>query len=94
MIIAQPELLPEGQELALRHWLGKGEALTLTRVVEAKMKACACKALEDAKLAGDHEMKLVSSNSHLRQAQKYATFIEVLKDITSQAEKFTVVKLS
>jgi hypothetical protein len=44
--------------------------------------------------SGTHELKIAESNDELRKAQRYATAIEVLKEIAAQKDTFTIVKLT
>jgi hypothetical protein len=94
MINCQSESLPAGQDRSLRVWLAKPEAQILIRVAEAKCKIEAAQALDESIKSKDHENYLLAANETLRRAQRYATFLDVLKEISSQTEPFTTVKLT
>jgi hypothetical protein len=66
----------------------------LIRSAEAQQKDWACKALVDALQGQDFNAKMDSANENLRKAQKYATFLEILKQLTDQKEPHMVAKLS
>lgn len=96
MINATLEQLPIQAETDLRQWLRRPQIETLRRVIAAKQKEAACLALRDAAQASGSNYKLEAANVHLAQAQRYQTFLDVLKEVEdrSPAEPFTFVKLT
>lgn len=94
MIRCNLEAMNAVQNEAFRTWLAKGEMHHLIQVAEAQVKHWECKALEDAIASKDYEKKMESANESLRKAQKYATFLEVLKQFTDQKEPHMLAKIS
>jgi hypothetical protein len=80
------EQLTKSQEESLRLWLSNGNVETLIRVVKAKAQKCSCDALRDAIKTTDTGWKFDGANANLRRAQKYAAFLEVLKEVLEQKE--------
>lgn len=94
MIVCQLESLNPVHEAALRTLLGRGEMQDLVRSAEAQQKHWECKYLEDSVAAKDFDSKTTSANENLRKAQKYATFLEILKQLTEQKEPHQIAKLT
>lgn len=87
--------LPEPDQIAVRDWLGRGAAQLVVRIVEGKAK----KLLSDAVTTGINDTEkfpnceIVSTES-MKEARRYRVFLEVLQEITTQAEPYTIAKLS
>lgn len=93
MIRHEPVQLSQSEQELLRAWLKDNSRMTLELVVESLAKIQLCGVLEDAIKAKDFPAKLEGSNSKLIQAQRYATFLEVLREIVTQQGPFVTVRL-
>jgi len=95
MIEARQELLNVEAQDALHRWLDKGEFSTLVKVAQAQAKLHEVKALaEAAEVAKGFPLKIESANASLADAARYATFLDVLKEIKEQKTPYITVKLS
>lgn len=94
MISCTLEPMPADTERVLRIWLGKNEMQHLVRTAEAQEKLHQCEALKAVSEAKEFPAKFDAANESLRKAQKYTDFLEVLKQLTSQQEPYTIAKLT
>jgi hypothetical protein len=94
MITCGLEQLNKANEDTLRLWLAQGQAETLVRVVKAQVQRYECEALKDALTAGEGNIKIDSANANLQRARKYANFLEVLKELVEQKDRYQIAKLS
>ena len=94
MIQVYKEPLPEGAAEALRAWLQKKEFHTLCRVIEARENFHSVAMVNKAIESKTHELKMAEANDNLRNAQRYAITLEILKEIAAEKESFSIVKLT
>lgn len=94
MIVCALEPMNPDVEKRLRIWLAKEEMQQLVRSAESQGKSLASKAISELLAADDFPDKREAGKETLRKAQKYVTFLEVLKQLTSQTEPHMVCKLT
>lgn len=92
MITCNLEGLNITRATALRRWLDQSEFSTLVEVANAKVKAHAVKALNQALEGGRYEAKLDAANEDLKHAQRFQTFIDVLQEIAKE-DPYQIAKL-
>lgn len=93
-IVVSLEQLSTEQERELRSWLGKSSRQTLIRVADAQVKRYQADALRDLVAMKDFDGKQAAAEVNIKKAQRYATFIDVLEELTAQNEPHTTARLS
>lgn len=94
MIDCVDELLTGATDQSLRAWMDKGEAQTLRRIVKAKVQRAQCAGLNDAMKVEKFDGMAISVSENMRIAQRYQTFLDVLEELSTQKEPFSIVRLS
>lgn len=93
MIEYADELVPDAVAVALKLWMGKPEAHTLLRIVNAHVQREQCLALTDAVKSKDFEALSAKVNDHMRNAQRFQTFIDVWNQVNNEQSPYAYVKL-
>lgn len=84
MIKVQTEALTRSKDEALTLWLAKPEADTLRQVINSKMMVKAAATINESVTADRFQAKLDSANDNLREAQRYATALDVFEEICNE----------
>ena len=93
VILCERRPIPEKEQHDLQIRLAKGEAKTLVRIVESRLKdelAHATNAMLQA--AGPAPLKVNLADEHLKNARRYNDFLIILQQIKDQTQPFTISK--
>lgn len=94
MIECKLEQIPESQDTELRAWFAKKALQTLVRVANGKVKHYQAQGLAEIVEGKDHELKLEAGMDSLRQAQRYADFVQILQEFSDQQERYEIATLT
>lgn len=81
-------------ERELRSWLARHEFDTLVRVIESAMKVEAVKALERATQANTFPDYALAADEHMKRASRFRTALDVLNEVRSRQEPFSVARMT
>jgi hypothetical protein len=84
------ELLPEKEGHDLLIWLGKSESRIMTRIVESSVREHLAAATNAALRSQEAPLKMSLADESLKRAQRYMTFLEVLKEIKDHTGRFVL----
>jgi cellobiose-specific phosphotransferase system component IIA len=84
----------EVKQVAITKHLNSSDQTLLELVIAAKATTKLVEAMKPALESKDYDNKLAESNEHLRAAHRYDTCLDVLRELKTQKEPFTLAKLT
>tara|TARA_R110000851_G_scaffold274550_1_gene427136 strand:- start:868 stop:1179 length:312 start_codon:yes stop_codon:yes gene_type:complete len=102
MIKISESPLETEKEKDFRLWLSKGPYVTLVKLIESKVAFHQVKAINASVIKKDipdnteqGSLKIQQmEEGHLKQAQRYQVFLEILNEIREQDDPFTLTRMS
>lgn len=90
------ELIPldTEQQNDVARYLADARMITVLRIIESKVKAHEAAALVECVEAGEFDPKLASASVSMQLARKYASAVQVLKELREDVTALTIAKLT
>lgn len=87
-----PEMMDAEREKQLRAWLNKTECNSLKTVISSKSRWLQEKALIECFASTGSNGYDLKSISSMKEAQRYETFLDVLREVINQTGPFQILK--